>query len=146
MIKNPFSFATKCCRSIKFSNVKTIIDQYVEGTNNILSPIFSFSLESLPYTDCLISLDSTSENIKFIPSNIFLFSSASKSLTKSFQIQSLLNGTFEINVHALSCGNTTLIGDSFSIKVIPSNILSSQHRLLEVRYSDNGKINSIFTY
>ena len=88
VIKNPFSFATKCCRSIKFSNVKTIIDQYVEGTNNILSPIFSFSLESLPYTDCLISLNATSKNIKFIPSNEFLFSNTTQSLTKSFQIQS----------------------------------------------------------
>ena len=123
--------------------MKTIIDQYAEGANNILSPIFSFSLESLPSTDCLISLDSSSENIKFIPSNIFLFSSTTKSLTKSFQIQSLVNGTFEINVHALSCGNTTLLGDSFSLKVTPSNIQSPQHRLLEVRYSDNG--NSNFT-
>ena len=140
VIKNSFSFATKCCRSIKFINVKTIIDQYVEGTNKIISPIFSFSLESLPYTDCLISLNATSKNIKFIPSNEFLFSNTTQSLTKSFQIQSLVNGIFEVSVQALSCGHTTLNGDSFSLEVVPLNAPPPPPKIVEIRYSDNGNI------
>ena len=141
VIKNSFNFATKCCRSIHFLNAETTIDQYDnQGTNKIISPIFSFSLESLPSSDCLISLDSTSENIKFIPFNIFTFSNTTLSLTKSFQIQSLVYGTFEISVQALNCGNTTLNGDSFSLEVIPFNAPPPPPKLVEVRYSDNGNI------
>jgi len=52
VIDNPYKFKTDCCRSIKFSNVKTTIDQYdSETTNKIISPIFSFYLESLPSSD-----------------------------------------------------------------------------------------------
>jgi len=139
VIDNPYKFKTDCCRSIKFSNAKTTIDQYdSETTNKIISPIFSFYLESLPSSDCSISLNANSDNIKFIPSKTFLFSNTTQSLTKSFQIQSLVNGIFEISVQALSCGNTTLNKDSFSLEVIPKNDPPPPPNLLEVRYSDNG--------
>ena len=137
MIANPFNFTTACCRSIKFFNKITTIDQYVEGTSKT-SPIFSFALESTPSSDCLIFLNSTVKNIEFIPSNKFLFSDTTLSLARNFQIQSSVDGTFEISVQALSCGGTTLYGDSFSLEVIPYNAPPPPPKLIEARLSDNG--------
>ena len=137
MIANPFNFTTACCRSIKFLNKITTIDQYIDGTSKI-SPIFNFALESTPSSDCLISLNSTLKNILFIPSNEFIFSNTTLSLTRNFQIQSTETGTFEISVQALSCGGTSLYGDSFSLEVIPYNAPPPPPKLTEARLSDNG--------
>jgi hypothetical protein len=131
------NFTTACCRALAFSPGPPSIVEYTVNTNT--APVlYSFSLSSPVTQDCLVTLNTSTANVTFIPGPEFYFKNYSTELSRTFQVRALTTGEMNITVSAYLCGDY-ITPDVLGLVVRGLNSPPPAPKLKTVLFSDNGK-------